>query len=62
VLVVDRLGHESIVWVGLGDQRLCCRAAPDAPLAPDQPVRFSAGADRVHIFDAAGTRRLMGRC
>jgi multiple sugar transport system ATP-binding protein len=62
VLLVERLGHESIVWVGLDDQRLCCRAAPQAPLVVDQPVRFMADADRVHVFDAEGSRRLIGRC
>jgi len=62
VVLVERLGHESIVWVGLGDQRLCCRAAAQAPLAADQSVRFLADANRVHIFDAEGMRRLIGRC
>jgi multiple sugar transport system ATP-binding protein len=62
VLVVERLGHESIVWVGLGEQRLCCRAPAQAPLAPDQTVKLIADPDRVHLFDAEGTRRLIGRC
>jgi multiple sugar transport system ATP-binding protein len=62
ILIVERLGHESIVWVGLGEQRLCCRAPPDAPLMPDQPVRFIADPTRVHLFDADGARRLNGRC
>ncbi len=62
VLHVERLGHESIVWVGLDEQRLCCRAPPDAPLTPDQPVRFIADSARVHLFDADGAWRLIGRC
>jgi multiple sugar transport system ATP-binding protein len=62
VLVVERLGHESIVWVGLSDQRLCCRAPPQVSLTPDQPVSFAADPSRVHLFDAAGERRLIGRC
>jgi multiple sugar transport system ATP-binding protein len=62
VLVVERLGHETIVWVGIGDERLCCRAPAQAPLAPDQPVRLIADAGRVHLFDADGARRLIGRC
>lgn len=62
VLVVERLGHESIVWVGLGENRLCCRAPAQAPLVPDQTVKLIADPDRVHLFDAEGTRRLIGRC
>jgi multiple sugar transport system ATP-binding protein len=62
VMVVERLGHESIVWVGTGEERLCCRAPAQAPLAPDQTVRLTADASRVHLFDADGTRRLISRC
>ena len=62
VLVVERLGHEAIVWAGIGEERFCCRAPAQAPLVPDQPVRLTADPDRVHLFDAEGARRLIGRC
>jgi multiple sugar transport system ATP-binding protein len=62
ILVVERLGHESIVWVGLGELRLCCRAPAQAPLVPEQSVNFVPDPDRVHLFDAEGSRRLIGRC
>ena len=62
VLMVERLGHEALVWIGMGDQRLCCRAPAQIPLLPDQPVRLMADPERVHLFDAEGARRLIGRC
>jgi multiple sugar transport system ATP-binding protein len=62
VLLVERLGHEAIIWVGLGEQRLCCRASPQTGVSPDQPVRFAVDPDRLHLFDADGTHRLIGRC
>ncbi len=62
VLVVERLGHESIVWIGLGEQRLCCRAPPQAPLKADQSVQLVPDPTRVHLFTADGSRRIIGRC
>jgi multiple sugar transport system ATP-binding protein len=62
VIVVERLGHESIVWIGLDDHRLCCRAPAQVPLEPDQRVRLLPDPARVHLFTADGSRRLIGRC
>jgi len=55
--VVEPLGHARIVHVAAGDGlRLTAVVASDAPVAPGDAVGLRPRGDRLHLFDAAGTR------
>ena len=60
VEAVERLGHESLVWVRLDGQRLCGRAPARTDLAVDQPVQLAIDPARLHLFDADTGVRLDG--
>ena len=59
VVNVEWLGHESLVVVDVGDQRLTVRQAvgAEAP-APGVEVRIATAGKPVHVFDAQTTERL----
>jgi ABC-type sugar transport system ATPase subunit len=55
--VVEPLGHARIVHVAAGDGlRLTAVVASDAPVAPGDAVGLRPRGDRLHLFNAAGTR------
>jgi multiple sugar transport system ATP-binding protein len=53
VNVIEPLGHETLLELGAGPNRLLARFRPDLVLAPGQAIRLSANLDKLHAFDMA---------
>jgi multiple sugar transport system ATP-binding protein len=62
VTVVERAGHEAVVWLMLGDQRLVARAPADIPVEAGTFVAPTFDASRLHLFSTEGGERLIGAC
>ena len=58
VRVVEPTGHETIVFLRLGEEDIVARVGPDHRLRPGDAVGIRLRADKLHLFDAAGGRRL----
>lgn len=57
VEVVERMGHETIVYIDCRGQKLVARTEPSADVAPGQQVRLSAHPPDSHLFAADGDQR-----
>jgi multiple sugar transport system ATP-binding protein len=62
VTVVERAGHEAVVWLTLGSQRLVARAKADTPAEPGGSAAIVADSGRMHLFAQDGGQRLIGPC
>ncbi len=56
VLVVESLGREQLVTVGVGGTELKLLVGETQAFAADSAVRINVPPDRVHLFDASGRR------
>jgi ABC-type sugar transport system ATPase subunit len=56
--VVENLGHETYVFVGTSDGRLCLVVDRDQRPKVGDAVRLAVDSARVHVFDAASGARL----
>ena len=61
VRLVENLGSEEVAHCLVGDSRLPVRGSRPLGLAAGDPVTLTTTADRVHLFDRAGGRRLVWR-
>ncbi|MFO0914998.1 MAG: sn-glycerol-3-phosphate ABC transporter ATP-binding protein UgpC [Pirellulales bacterium] len=52
--VVERMGHETIIYVDSAGQKLVARTEPAVEAAPGQHVRLSASPNDAHLFAADG--------
>ncbi len=55
--VVERMGHETIVYVQHDGKQVIARLGPDIVHAPGQPISLGAKSDSWHFFAATGPRR-----
>jgi multiple sugar transport system ATP-binding protein len=58
VSVVERLGHETYVYVDTPDGRLCALADRNIDLRPGRPVSLAPVQDAMLLFDTETGRRL----
>ncbi|WP_291296776.1 ABC transporter ATP-binding protein [Elioraea sp.] len=58
VLVVEPLGHETLVVLRVGTSQVVARAPARSDVTPGQRLPFSINRQRVHLFDAATGDRL----
>ncbi|UFN49275.1 ATP-binding cassette domain-containing protein [Roseomonas sp. OT10] len=58
VLVVEALGHETLVILSAGGTELTVRAPADLPLRPGEVVPFAVQPGRLHLFDRTTGLRL----
>ena len=56
--VVENLGHETYVFVGTGEGRLCLVVDRDRRPKVGDAVRLAVDPSRIHVFDAASGARL----
>jgi multiple sugar transport system ATP-binding protein len=61
VRLVENLGSEEVAHCLVGDARLPVRGPRPLGLAAGDPVNLTTSADRIHLFDPAGGRRLVWR-
>ena len=62
VVVVERAGHETLVWFTLGGERLVARTPAGTRLEPGDSASVSIDPDMLHLFDAQNGVRLIGPC
>jgi multiple sugar transport system ATP-binding protein len=62
VAVVERTGHEALVWLEAAGARLVVRAATDINVKAGDPVLLTPKPERIHLFDAQLGDRLIGSC
>lgn len=62
ITVVERAGHEAVVWLMLGDQRLVARAPADTAAEAGMRTALTIDAARLHVFSADSGERLIGAC
>ena len=58
VRAVEWLGHECLIFAGVGEQAIIVRVAGMADLAPGGELRLRVEPGGVHLFDAETTERL----
>jgi multiple sugar transport system ATP-binding protein len=58
VLVVEPLGHETLVVLRVGASQVVARAPARSDVSPGQRLPFSINPERVHLFDARTGDRL----
>ncbi len=54
--VVERMGHETIVYVQHADEQVIARLGPDVVCAPGEPISFGANSDSWHFFAATAAQ------
>ncbi|MBV9786373.1 MAG: ABC transporter ATP-binding protein [Acidisphaera sp.] len=62
VSVVERAGHEAVVWLTLGAQRLVARAPADTRAQAGDHGTLCVEGGKVHLFGAEDQARLIGPC
>lgn len=55
--VVERMGHETIVYVQHFGEQVIARLAPDVSCTPGQPITLGAQSDSCHFFAATGEQQ-----
>jgi multiple sugar transport system ATP-binding protein len=61
VLVVEPLGHETLVVLRVGTSQVVARAPARSDVRPGQRLPFSINPQRVHLFDSATGDRIASR-
>ena len=62
VQVVERTGHEALIWLDARGLRLVARAPAASSVRAGEIVSFTAKPERVHLFGEGSGERLIGRC
>jgi multiple sugar transport system ATP-binding protein len=62
VTVVERTGHEALVWLEAAGARLVARAAADIAVKAGDPVLLVPRPEKIHLFDAESGERVIGSC
>jgi len=62
VRVVERSGHEVLVWLDARGSRMVARTTAENRIRAGELIRFSARPDRVHLFADGTGERLIGPC
>jgi len=62
VRVVERSGHEALVWLDAGESRVVVRAPAESPVRAGEVIPFAVRPNRVHLFASDTGTRLIGPC